>query len=123
MRVRLIGLLSALAVTFAPQARGENPDGNWLDSADAVATQELEDLRGRQDLRIDIDDIEVLWQQNKGEQTAGLHGNELNGGVTGNNSIAADAMNGMTGIATVIQNTGNQVIIQDTTMVNITIRP
>jgi hypothetical protein len=40
---------------------------------------------------------------------------------TGNNWIADQAFENMSGIATVIQNTGIQVVIQDSTQINILI--
>jgi hypothetical protein len=39
---------------------------------------------------------------------------------TGSNLIGSGAFNGMAGIGTVIQNTGNNVLIQDSTIMNVT---
>lgn len=59
-------------------------------------------------------------QFNNNEQNAVLENNLLNGTVvTGNNSITDHAFENMSGVATVIQNTGNQVVIQDSTMINV----
>jgi hypothetical protein len=42
--------------------------------------------------------------------------------VTGNNSIADAAFSGASGLATVIQNSGNNVIIQNGTVLNLTLK-
>lgn len=118
------GLASCLAAFMLSMSVSANAD--WLsdgDPAEAASLAELEEARGRQDLQFSIDDIQMVVQQNDGEQSAYLENNLIEGALTGNNWIAADAMSGLHGIATVIQNTGNQVIIQDTIMVNIMMRP
>jgi len=46
--------------------------------------------------------------------------NVLSGNIlTGDNRISDQAFQNMSGVATVIQNTGNQVVIQDSTQINI----
>ena len=42
--------------------------------------------------------------------------------TTGGNSIDGSAFSGMNGIATVIQNSGNQVLIQNATVVDVIVR-
>lgn len=79
-----------------------------------VSDKELESNRGRADL-------DLAFQTNDSEQNALMQQNTLHSEGTGNNTISGNAFSGMSGIATVIQNTGNQVIIQDTTMVNVLI--
>lgn len=120
--------LASCAILLAGQALAESLDDVslgrelLLDNA-AVSLAELDESRGRQDIQLDIDEIQASFQQNQGEQTAQLKDNLLNSNLTGNNYIGGQALNGVNGIATVIQNTGNQVIIQDTTMVNIMMQP
>jgi len=79
-----------------------------------VSNNELDSNRGRADL-------DLVFQTNETAQNALMQNNNLHSEGTGNNSISDQAFSGMSGIATVIQNTGNQVIIQDTTMVNVLI--
>lgn len=124
MRSRITGakVFACCCALYSGGALAEAVDDLLLSGA-AVPLSELEESRGKQDLQIDINDIQMLVQKNDGEQNAILRDNVLQAGVNGDNYIATGAMNGMTGIGTVIQNTGNQVIIQDTTMVNVTIRP
>ncbi|SFL83845.1 hypothetical protein [Marinobacter zhejiangensis] len=80
-----------------------------------LSTSQLEASSGRQG-------IPLQWQINQAEQNAGLSDNVLSGSVvTGDNMISDQAFQNMSGIATVIQNTGNQVVIQDSTQINILI--
>jgi len=79
-----------------------------------VSNNELDSNRGRADL-------DLVFQSNETAQNALMQNNTLHSEGTGNNSISSQAFSGMSGIATIIQNTGNQVIIQDTTMVNVLI--
>ncbi len=60
-------------------------------------------------------------QFNENDLDANLNNNIVNGGNTGNNSVTNDAFTGASGFATVIQNSGNHVIIQNSTIVNLTI--
>lgn len=50
-----------------------------------------------------------------------VEGNSVEGGTTGSNLISNGAFEGATGFATVIQNSGNNVLIQDSTVVNVTV--
>jgi len=54
--------------------------------------------------------------------TAILEENTISGSsITGNNSVGGSAFAGANGFMTVIQNSGNQVIIQDSTIINLTV--
>ncbi|KAA1176398.1 hypothetical protein FWJ25_00615 [Marinobacter salinexigens] len=80
-----------------------------------MSQEQLEWSSGRQG-------IPMQWQLNESEQNALVTGNTLSGpSETGDNRISDNAFGNMSGIATVIQNTGNQVVIQDSTQVNILI--
>ncbi|WP_238942167.1 hypothetical protein [Marinobacter sediminum] len=80
-----------------------------------MSADQLEGSSGRQG-------VPLQWQLNETEQNAMVTGNVLSGhSVTGDNMITDQAFSNMSGIATVIQNTGNQVVIQDSTQVNILI--
>jgi hypothetical protein len=50
---------------------------------------------------------------------ADMDNNVLNSNMTGMNLIGYDAFSDMNGFATVIQNSGNQVIIQSDLIVNV----
>ncbi|MDX1757203.1 MAG: hypothetical protein R3175_14195 [Marinobacter sp.] len=87
-------------------------DGALLDIT-PVSSTELSDSSGRQG-------IPVQLQINNTEQNAVLANNVLVGDVvTGDNSISDNAFQNMSGTATVIQNSGNHVVIQDSTQINI----
>ncbi len=78
-----------------------------------MSADQLEQSSGRQGLPLQ-------WQLNDTEQSATVTGNVLSGSVnTGDNWISDQAFQNMSGIATVIQNTGNQVVIQDSTQINV----
>ena len=78
-----------------------------------MSLDQLEQSSGRQGLPLQ-------WQINDTEQSAIVSDNVLSGSViTGDNRITDNAFQNMSGIATVIQNTGNQVVIQDSTQINV----
>ncbi|MDO6441346.1 hypothetical protein [Marinobacter sp. 2_MG-2023] len=86
----------------------------WM-SQSPMSADQLEQSSGRQG-------VPVQLQLNDNQQSAVVTGNRLSGpSMTGNNMISDQAFGNMSGIATVIQNTGNQVVIQDSTQVNILI--
>jgi hypothetical protein len=76
-----------------------------------LSNQELDSERGRNTLTIIEKDMD-----------AGLHDNAAIANVTGSNFIAGDALNNATGIPMVVQNTGNNVIIQNSTILNLQIK-
>ncbi len=82
--------------------------------AEAVNADELEGEHGKSGLNLQ-------FQVNDSQQNAVLTDNVLTNSVTGDNSISDNALSGASGITTVIQNTGNQVVLQANTMVNILI--
>lgn len=78
----------------------------------AVPDEQLARHRGGADTRVlnfmDID--------------AALHSNSARANVTGNNSVSTGAFSNASGLATVIQNSGNNVIIQNATILNLELR-
>jgi hypothetical protein len=83
---------------------------------DAVLLDELDQVRGRGG----IVDITTIVNSNI---EANLSSNTANNNVTGFNIIDNGAFTEANGIFSIIQNTGNNVIIQDSTIVNVTITP
>lgn len=53
-------------------------------------------------------------------QNANSSGNVVNGGVTGSNQISTGSFSNTQGLVNVIQNSGNNVVIQSSTIVNMT---
>ncbi|PTN13326.1 hypothetical protein [Nitrosomonas aestuarii] len=84
-------------------------------TAKEASLDELDNARGREGI-----DITAL---NNLDVSATLTGNTANNNLTGTNMIDASAFTGASGMFSVIQNTGNNVIIQDSTIVNVTILP
>jgi len=90
----------------------------------AMSSEELGGLNGQKDAGIDIKDVNAIFSNvdNKGI----LGNNSIEGTnssfTTGGNSIAGSAFSGMNGIATVIQNSGNQVLIQNATVVDVIVK-
>lgn len=83
----------------------------------ALSTENLGGQSGRQATQID----QLNMQLNNVNMNGKLGDNVLNGIInTGSNSVAENAFNGMNGFATVIQNSGNQVLIQNDLIVNVT---
>lgn len=110
--------LLCAAVGVQADEKGLKPIENSLvlDSAAAISASELSSSRGRQG-------FDTLQQMNQNDQRAWLEQNKLESGVTGDNVIESGALQDIEGIATVIQNTGNQVLIQESTLLNLTIAP
>ena len=81
-----------------------------------VSLEALEEQRGKRG----VIDVETLAQaQLNGE----LSGNVAINTVNGNNIIDNGSFKEASGLISVIQNTGNNVLIQDSTVVNVTILP
>lgn len=101
----LLGLVCVVGPVAAEQ---------WM-HAPPLTDDQLAGTSGREGLT-------MQWQVNDTEQNASVADNVLSGEVvTGDNHLSDSAFGHMNGIATVIQNTGNQVVIQDSTQINILI--
>lgn len=111
IRVLGLALLTSTATALADTA---NSDETWLQQS-ALSAQQLDEASGRQGVSLQL-------QMNNSNQNANVSDNVLAGQVmTGNNLISGGAFANMNGVATVIQNSGNQVVIQDTTQINVLI--
>ncbi len=111
MLVLWIGLALFAAVASAPWAFAEDqavPAPPLI--ASGVPDDELDAQRGG-------DVIPV----SEATLNATLDDNTITSSVTGTNSVDGGSFAGASGFFTVIQNTGNQVIIQDSTIVNVTV--
>ncbi|MCW5600627.1 hypothetical protein [Nitrosomonas sp.] len=96
----------------------------WADSvefvhvshfAEIATLEELDNARGREGI-----DMNVF---NNMDMNAVLTGNTATNNVTGVNIIDNGSFAGAMGMFSVIQNSGNNVIIQDSTIVNVTVIP
>ncbi len=82
----------------------------------AVLLEELDQLRGQGG----ISDITIVNNQ---DLDATLNNNSAINNINGFNLIDHGAFTEASGIISVIQNTGNNVIIQESTIINFTITP
>lgn len=82
-----------------------------------VSTDNLEEQRGLAGLQVD------RLQINDQDLTAVLTDNTATGNVTGGNLISDTAFGEAAGFITAIQNTGNNVVIQNATIINVSLEP
>jgi hypothetical protein len=94
----------------ADEAAASEPEG-FL-TATAVSDDELDVYRGE---GIDVQTI------NTAELDGNLEGNTAINSVTGGNVISNGAFANASGLSTAIQNSGNNVLIQNSTIVNVVI--
>ena len=105
----LLVLFGGALVAGTAQA---GPPDEFVGLGPAVAMEELAGQHGRQG-------ADLAYQINSSTQQAAVANNQLQSENTGSNVIDGSAFSGSSGITTVIQNSGNQVVIQDTTQVNV----
>ena len=82
------------------------PDGSMLGVA-AMADDQLDQMRGRQTV-FNTNDVDGQ-----------LYNNEAFSNVTGSNFVTDGSFANMSGFSTVIQNSGNNVLIQNATVLNL----
>jgi hypothetical protein len=81
----------------------------------ALSSQDLDELRGGESANFDL--------VSKMGLSGDLDNNVVNDGLSGDNVISDWSFSGTNGFATVIQNSGNNVLIQTTTTVNVITGP
>lgn len=109
-------LLVIIMQSQAAKADLAQDQGKLLFSlVETVLPDELDNARGREGI-----DITTLNNMNV---RATLSGNQANNNINGYNIIDHGSFMQASGITSVIQNSGNNVIIQDSTVVNVTIVP
>ena len=111
----LIVLVIILHSQEAKADSAQEQDQLLFSSAETALPDELDNASGREGV-----DMTTLNNMNV---RATLSGNQANNTVNGYNIIDHGAFAQASGINSVIQNTGNNVVIQDATIVNVTIMP
>lgn len=86
-----------------------------MDMGDPVSGEMLHSLSGGQGVSIDAIDILA----NNMQLTANMKDNLLYSTSTGLNQVSNDAFSNASGISTVVQNSGNQVIINNAFILNL----
>jgi hypothetical protein len=119
MKQNLTLVLMVCALGLSPGLRAESTvtQDDTLSMDEALSEDALSDHRGEGTV-IGIDDINL----NHADLDA-YHANNSVSGIsnTGNNYISGSAFNGANGMFDTIQNSGNNVLIQKATIVNITV--
>jgi len=93
----------AAAVPVVP----DRIDGGWLD-ARVVDERQLAAQRGGAELHL-----------NQNNASAAVHDNTASNLSTGNNTISGSAFANTNGVPMVVQNSGNNVVIQNSTILNL----
>lgn len=107
------GLAAAAEVDDAPlDARASAPQPAasataWTD-ANVVDERELAQQRGGADLHLNENHASAIVRDNVATNLS-----------TGNNSINGESFSGMSGVPMVVQNSGNNVVIQNSTILNL----
>lgn len=91
-----------------------------FNDAMALTAGELSASRAGKDIPADTG---AQLQLNQNDLNAVFTGNVATGNHTGDNTISAGAFMDASGFVTAIQNTGNNVLIQNATIVNVSITP
>jgi len=90
----------------------------------ALSSDDLDGVNGRKGVDINIEEFSGIFSST--DQTGLVLGNSIGGKdwsvTTGGNTIEAGSFSNMNGIATVIQNSGNQVLIQNATVVDVIVK-
>ncbi|MCC6915806.1 hypothetical protein [Nitrosomonas sp.] len=90
-------------------------EDHYLPQAERASLEELDNATGREGV-----DVTTLNNMNV---RALLAGNRATNNASGFNSIDNGSFVGASGMFSVIQNSGNNVLIQDSTIINVTILP
>ncbi|MDP1774037.1 MAG: hypothetical protein Q8L15_17340 [Methylobacter sp.] len=93
----------------------QNQDKLLFSQSNAMPLEELDNARGREGVN--------MTTLNNMNLRATLSGNQAINNVNGYNIIDHGSFAQASGITSVIQNSGNNVIIQDSTIVSVTIAP
>ena len=124
MKYRMLLPAAFLALSISSPSNSESLDStDSTDSTDeqflqdaALSDGELDSNRGEGAVDIDIDALTI----NQVEINGANYGNVARGTISGDNVING-SFAGASGLFDVIQNTGNNVLIQKATIVNITV--
>ena len=111
MRIRWNPWLGAAALALAAGAAWAEERIDNLGTA--LAAEALEQHRGRE-----TRNTEINWQETNGS----VEGNRATGNVNGSNFIRDGAFSNAAGLPITVQNTGNNVLIQNSVILNLDMR-
>jgi len=117
MKRLIISLFSTLLIGMLANngVNAETGNAAFFEQAEMVLSEDLDNQRGQGGV-----DILTLNRQNV---TALLKDNTATNNINGFNIIDNGSFAGASGMISVIQNSGNNVIIQDSTVFNVTVIP
>lgn len=101
-------MFAGMVLTAAPALALAAPPQDTASFGAPVSTATLAQYRGAQDITFNLQNTE-----------ARLNDNLANNTVSAGNQVTGGAFSGANGLPTVIQNSGNNVIIQNATIVNV----
>lgn len=116
------GLILLLACTFAPQAFAGDAAGkdSQFGSEQAIAAEQLDQSRGGAETT--NNNITTITNTNTNNVNGTVDRNSATNVVSGNNSIDGGAFTGTSGFPMVIQNSGSNVLIQNSTIITLELR-
>lgn len=103
------------ALPKAPLEEKSILDLKAFEESTVLSDAELNSHRAKEDIA--IDQITINDQEQDGDVTD----NVAVGNTTGNNTISSDSFTNATGFTSTVQNTGNNVLIQHSTIINVSI--
>ena len=109
MRAATLTITLVLAITLPIASYGEEPDPSSTTLGEPVTSATLDQLRGG-------DDTEI---HNNIRVTGEVTDNSATNVVTGANNIQGGSFDNASGVLSVVQNTGANVLIQSATIVNV----
>jgi len=125
----IAALVLSISVAMSHSSQADEINMVSLDQADllnesglgqAVSQENLSELTGRQEMYIDNLGMQVI---NSDQRAQADNNSILNSTITnGANSIGDNAFSNASGFLTVIQNSGNQVLIQNDLIMNLTVK-
>lgn len=111
-------LLMVALLSAGPAVAEKIPASSEWEFGPPVSGETLDSLSGGQSFSIDTIDLVMNNMDLKAEMT----GNLLQNATTGINRISDDAFSHAGGISTVVQNSGNQVIINNALILNLQLK-
>lgn len=112
-------VLAIIVCGIVPSQGAETADPAGFDQlGKAVSGDDLDHASGRQGSEGNPDLVQLSETKSDGR----LENNLLTSTTTGANMMGQNAMSNVNGIATVIQNSGNQVLIQNSMTLNLSVK-
>lgn len=119
---RIFKALPVALALLGAAARGEPPALPPADTQQVVlhGATVLADLDGQAGQAANRADM-ISFVGQRADLEASVGNGTFNGVSTGVNLMAGGALSGLNGIGTVVQNSGNQVVIQNSTILNVSL--